>query len=160
MQEIEYRMNHHNEELDVIIVGAGFSGLYMLYKMRKMNLKALIIERASDAGGTWFWNRYPGARCDIESIEYSYSFSDELQQEWNWSNRYSDQSEILDYINYVVKKFNLKENIVFNTSVKSATFDENLKNWVIETDSKSYTSKFCVMAVSYTHLTLPTILIV
>ena len=146
MQEIEYLMNQHNEELDVIIVGAGFSGLYMLYKMRKMNLKALIIERASDAGGTWFWNRYPGARCDIESIEYSYSFSDELQQEWNWSNRYSDQSEILDYINYVVKKFNLKENIVFNTSVKSATFDENLKNWIVETDSKSYSSKFCVMA--------------
>ena len=146
MQEIEYRMNQHNEELDVIIVGAGFSGLYMLYKMRKMNLKALIIERASDAGGTWFWNRYPGARCDIESIEYSYSFSDELQQEWNWSNRYSDQSEILEYINYVVKKFNLKENIVFNTSVKSATFDENLKNWIVETDSKSYCSKFCVMA--------------
>ena len=146
MQEIEYRMNHHNEELDVIIVGAGFSGLYMLYKMRKMNLKALIIERASDAGGTWFWNRYPGARCDIESIEYSYSFSDELQQEWNWSNRYSDQSEILDYVNYVVKKFNLKENIVFNTSVKSATFDENLKNWIVETDSKSYSSKICVMA--------------
>ena len=146
MQEIEYRMNQHNEELDVIIVGAGFSGLYMLYKMRKMNLKALVIERASDAGGTWFWNRYPGARCDIESIEYSYSFSDELQQEWNWSNRYSDQSEILDYINYVVKKFNLKENIVFNTSVKSATFDENIKNWIVETDSKSYSSKFCVMA--------------
>ena len=146
MQEIECRMNQHNEELDVIIVGAGFSGLYMLYKMRKMNLKALIIERASDAGGTWFWNRYPGARCDIESIEYSYSFSDELQQEWNWSNRYSDQSEILEYINYVVKKFNLKENIVFNTSVKSATFDENLKNWTLETDSKSYSSKFCVMA--------------
>ncbi len=146
MQEIEYRMNQHNEELDVIIVGAGFSGLYMLYKMRKMNLKALIIERASDAGGTWFWNRYPGARCDIESIEYSYSFSDELQQEWNWSNRYSDQSEILDYINYVVKKFNLKENIVFNTSVKSATFDENIKNWIVETDSRSYSSKFCVMA--------------
>ena len=146
MQEIEYRMNHHNEELDVIIVGAGFSGLYMLYKMRKMNLKALIIERASDAGGTWFWNRYPGARCDIESIEYSYSFSDELQQEWNWSNRYSDQSEILEYINYVVKKFNLKENIVFNTSVKSAKFDEKLKNWIVETDSKSYSSKFCVMA--------------
>ena len=146
MQEIEYRMNQHNEELDVIIVGAGFSGLYMLYKMRKMNLKALIIERASDAGGTWFWNRYPGARCDIESIEYSYSFSDELQQEWNWSNRYSDQSEILEYINYVVKKFNLKENIVFNTSVKSATFDENLKNWILETDSKSYSSKFCIMA--------------
>ena len=146
MQEIEYRMNQNNEELDVIIVGAGFSGLYMLYKMRKMNLKALIIERASDAGGTWFWNRYPGARCDIESIEYSYSFSDELQQEWNWSNRYSDQSEILEYINYVVKKFNLKENIVFNTSVKSATFDENLKNWIVETDSKSYSSKFCVMA--------------
>ena len=146
MQEIEYRMNHHNEELDVIIVGAGFSGLYMLYKIRKMNLKALIIERASDAGGTWFWNRYPGARCDIESIEYSYSFSDELQQEWNWSNRYSDQSEILEYINYVVKKFNLKENIVFNTSVKSAKFDEKLKNWIVETDSKSYSSKFCVMA--------------
>ena len=98
MQEIEYRMNHHNEQLDVIIVGAGFSGLYMLYKIRKMNLKALIIERASDAGGTWFWNRYPGARCDIESIEYSYSFSDELQQEWNWSNRYSDQSLSLIHI--------------------------------------------------------------
>ncbi len=146
MHEIEYRMKQHNEELDVLIVGAGFSGLYMLYKMREMNLKALVIERASDVGGTWFWNRYPGARCDIESIEYSYSFSEELQQEWDWSNRYSDQSEILDYINYVVKKFNLKENIVFNTSVKSATFDQNSKNWIVETNSEKYNAKFCVMA--------------
>ena len=75
-----------NKKLDVVIVGAGFAGMYMLYKLRRLNLKVEIIERASDVGGTWYWNRYPGARCDIESIEYSYSFSEELQQDWVWSN--------------------------------------------------------------------------
>ena len=78
-----------SKKLDVIIIGSGFAGLYMLHKLREINLNAIIIEKGSGVGGTWFWNRYPGARCDIESIEYSYSFSDELQQEWNWSNRYS-----------------------------------------------------------------------
>ena len=130
----------------VIIVGSGFAGLYMLYKLREINIDAIVLEKASGVGGTWFWNRYPGARCDIESIEYSYSFSEDLQQEWNWSNRYSDQSEILDYLNHVADRFDLRKDIVFNSTVLSATYNESSKEWEIKTDSHSYKSKFCVMA--------------
>src|SRR5262245_11556610 len=85
-------------DADVVIVGAGFSGLYMLHKLRKLGLNVVIFERGSDVGGTWFWNRYPGARCDIESADYSYSFSEELQQQWRWSERYATQPEILRYV--------------------------------------------------------------
>ncbi|MBC79048.1 MAG: cyclohexanone monooxygenase [Chloroflexi bacterium] len=139
-------MNTKCKKPDVIIIGSGFAGLYMLYKLREINLEAIIIEKASGVGGTWFWNRYPGARCDIESIEYSYSFSEDLQQEWNWSNRYSDQSEILEYLNHVADKFDLRKHIVFNTTVKSATYKESSNEWEINTESSSYISKFCVMA--------------
>ena len=133
--------------LDVLIVGAGFAGMYILHKLRKLKLNVLVLEKASDVGGTWYWNRYPGARCDIESLEYSYSFSEDLQQEWDWSHRYSDQSEILKYANYVAEKFNLKNNIKFNTEVKSASYKKNLKKWkIITTSGKEYISNFCVMA--------------
>ena len=111
--------NINYKTLDVVIVGAGFAGMYMLYKLRQLDLKVEILERASDVGGTWYWNRYPGARCDIESIEYSYSFSEELQQDWVWSNRYSDQSEILSYASHVADRFDLRKDINFDTSVKS-----------------------------------------
>ena len=114
--------------LDVVIVGAGFAGMYMLYKLRQLNLDVEILERASDVGGTWYWNRYPGARCDIESIEYSYSFSEELQQDWVWSNRYSDQSEILSYAGHVADRFDLRKDINFDTSVKSAKYNSDLKS--------------------------------
>ena len=136
-----------NKKLDVVIVGAGFAGMYMLYKLRRLNLKVEIIERASDVGGTWYWNRYPGARCDIESIEYSYSFSEELQQDWVWSNRYSDQSEILSYAGHVADRFNLRKDINFDLSVNSARYDDNSKKWEIITDSnQKFTASFCVMA--------------
>ena len=143
-------MNKKNQKIsnvDVIIVGAGFAGMYILHKLIKLNLNVLVLEKASDVGGTWYWNRYPGARCDIESLEYSYSFSEDLQQEWNWSHRYSDQSEILEYANHVAEKFDLKRNIEFNTEVKSATYEKTSKNWkIITTSSKEYISNFCVMA--------------
>jgi len=139
-------MDTNLKKPDVIIIGSGFAGLYMLYKLKEINLDAIIIEKASGVGGTWFWNRYPGARCDIESIEYSYSFSEDLQQEWSWSNRYSDQSEILEYLNHVADKFNLRKHIVFNSTVLSATYKESINEWEIKTESDSYISKFCVMA--------------
>src|ERR1700688_3371841 len=93
--------------VDVAIVGAGFAGLYMLYRVRGLGLSGRIYEAGSGVGGTWVWNRYPGARCDVESMEYSYSFSDELQKEWQWTERYASQPEILRYLNYVADRFDL-----------------------------------------------------
>ena len=105
----------------------------MLYRLRKEGFKTLVLERADGVGGTWYWNRYPGARCDVESMEYSYSFSEELQQEWEWSERYSSQPEILDYANHVADRFGLRDGIEFETEVKSAKFDDVTKKWLIET---------------------------
>ena len=101
-------------DLDEIIVGAGFAGMYMLYSLNKIGLNALILEQGDGVGGTWYWNRYPGARCDISSIEYSYSFSEELHQEWEWSHKYSTQPEILEYANHVADRFHLRDKIIFN----------------------------------------------
>ena len=95
-------------DYDVVIVGAGFAGLYMLYQMKKIGLSARVFEGGDDVGGTWFWNRYPGARCDVPSMQYSYQFDEELQQEWKWPERYSAQPDILKYIDHVANKFNLK----------------------------------------------------
>ena len=92
----------------------------MLHSLNKLGVKTLIIEEGKGVGGTWYWNRYPGARCDVQSIEYSYSFSDELQQECEWSNKFSTQSEILEYANHVADRFNLREHIRFNERVLSA----------------------------------------
>ena len=112
-------------ELDALIVGAGFAGMYMLYRLRALGLKVLAVDEATGVGGTWYWNRYPGARCDVESMEYSYSFSEELQQEWEWSDRYSVQPEILEYANHVADRFNLRPLIHFNSRIKSAYYDES-----------------------------------
>ena len=116
---------------DVAIVGAGFSGLSLLYHLRKKGFTARVVDIAKDVGGTWYWNRYPGARCDTESMQYSYSFSDELQQEWNWSERYATQEEILEYINHVTSRFDLRKDISFGTRVTSASFREELNQWFI-----------------------------
>lgn len=133
--------------VDAIIVGAGFGGMYMLHSLNKLGFKAIILEEANGVGGTWYWNRYPGARCDIPSIEYSYSFSDELQQEWEWSQKYSTQPEILEYANHVADRFELKEHIRFNECVVSAQYMENSKKWKLRTSSgNTYESKYCVMA--------------
>ena len=114
----------HTSKYDIVIVGAGFAGLYALYRFRNEGYRVKVIEAGNGVGGTWFWNRYPGARCDVESMQYSYSFSDEVQQEWSWSERYAPQGEILEYVNFVADKFDLKKDIQFNTRVNTAVFDE------------------------------------
>jgi len=132
---------------DAIIVGAGFAGLYMLHRLRGMGLKARVLERGSGIGGTWYWNRYPGARCDIESLEYSYQFSEELQQQWDWSERYATQPEILRYIEHVAQRFDLHRDIQLNTRVSSAAYDAAAHCWQISTGSgESFRARFCIMA--------------
>ena len=120
--------------VDAVIVGAGFAGLYMLHKLRGLGLSARIFEAADGVGGTWYWNRYPGARVDIESQEYSYSFSDELADEWTWSERYASQPELLRYLNHVADRFDLRGDIQLKTRVTTARFDEAARRWTIETD--------------------------
>ena len=135
-------------DYDAVVVGAGFAGLYMLHRLRGMGLSARAFEAGGGVGGTWYWNRYPGARCDIMSMQYSYSFSEELDQEWSWSQKYSPQPEILDYANHVADRFDLRRDIRFDTKVTAATFEEAEKRWVIETDQgDSVTAQFFVMAV-------------
>src|SRR6266508_851589 len=119
--------------IDAIIVGAGFAGLYMLHRLRGLGLSALVYEAGRGVGGTWYWNRYPGARCDVESMDYSYSFSDELQQEWRWTERYAGQAEILRYINHVADRFDLRRDIQLETRVTAAVFDEATTRWGIQT---------------------------
>ncbi len=121
-------------ELDIVIVGAGIAGCYMLYKSRELRLEAQVFEAGDGVGGTWYWNRYPGARCDIESMEYSYQFDKELQQEWEWTERYASQPEILAYINHVADRHDLRKDIQFETRVTSAHFDEGDARWTVETD--------------------------
>src|SRR5215469_753966 len=105
------------DTFDVVIVGAGFAGMQMLYRVRELGLSVCVFEAAGDVGGTWYWNRYPGARCDVESMEYSYQFSSELQQEWEWTERFATQPEILRYANHVADRFDLRPDIQFNTRV-------------------------------------------
>lgn len=134
-------------DLDVLIVGAGFSGLYALYRLREQGRTVHVVEAAGDVGGTWFWNRYPGARCDIESLDYCYSFSDELVQEWNWTERYPAQPELLAYINHVADKFDLRRDITFGTVVTAATFDEKANTWLVVTDrGDQITARYVIMA--------------
>jgi cyclohexanone monooxygenase len=150
MTELQQNLNDKVKSpymVDVVIVGAGFSGLFMLYRLRELGFSTRVFETAADVGGTWYWNRYPGARCDIESIQYSYSFSDELRQEWHWTERYASQPEILRYLNYVTDKFNLRKDIQFNTRIAAAVFDETLSCWSIQTDCGDHISaKFVIMA--------------
>ncbi|MES2535680.1 MAG: NAD(P)/FAD-dependent oxidoreductase [Pseudomonadota bacterium] len=132
---------------DVIIVGAGFAGLFLLYRLRALGLKVQVYEAGSGVGGTWFWNRYPGARCDVESMEYSYSFSSELEQEWQWTERYAAQPEILHYINHVADRFALRDEVQLNTRVLSAGFDPATRRWTVTTDrGDTVQAQFCIMA--------------
>ncbi len=133
--------------LDVAIVGGGLAGLYAIHRLRGMGLNVRAFEAGSDVGGTWFWNRYPGARCDVESLEYSYAFSDELQQEWKWPERYGTQPEILRYINHVADRFDLRRDVQLNTRVTSAVFDGKAGEWTVTTDKGDVVrARFCVMA--------------
>jgi cation diffusion facilitator CzcD-associated flavoprotein CzcO len=132
---------------DVVIVGAGFGGLYMLHRARGVGMSARVVEAGGGVGGTWYWNRYPGARCDVESLEYSYQFSDELQQEWRWSERYASQPEILDYLNHVADRFDLRRDIQLDTRVERASFDEVADTWLIGTDDgHEMRARFLIMA--------------
>jgi len=135
------------ETYDVVVVGAGFAGMYMLHRLRGLGLSVRVYEQGGDVGGTWYWNRYPGARCDVESMQYSYSFSEELQQEWNWSERYAPQPEILKYANHVADRFDLRSDIQLNTRVDRAAFDESANAWQVATSgSKTVTAKYVVLA--------------
>ena len=136
-----------NTQLDAAIVGAGFSGLYMLHKLRGMGLSARIYEAGTGVGGTWYWNRYPGARVDIESQEYSYSFSPELDNEWVWSERYATQPELMRYLNHVADRFELRPDIQLETRVTAAHFDESSNRWKVTTDlGETISARYCVMA--------------
>jgi cyclohexanone monooxygenase len=135
------------QTLDVLIVGAGFAGLYMLYKARSMGLAARVIEAASSVGGTWYHNRYPGARVDIQSMEYSFQFSEALQQEWHWTERYAAQPELLRYANHVADRFGLRDGIQLNTRVTGATFDEKAQRWQVSAENgETWPARFLVMA--------------
>ena len=132
---------------DAVVVGAGFAGLYMLHRLRELGLSAIVFDAAADVGGTWYWNRYPGARCDVESMQYSYSFSEELQQAWQWSERYAGQPEILRYASHVADRFDLRRDIRFGTRVEEAAFDEGAGAWRVRTDRGDRVSaRFCIMA--------------
>ena len=121
--------NADAQRLDVVVVGAGFAGLYALYRLRAQGLSVRVLEAAPELGGTWYYNRYPGARCDVESVDYCYSFSDELQQGWTWTEKYATQAEILRYLNWVADKLDLRRDIAFNARVVSAVFDETTVRW-------------------------------
>jgi cyclohexanone monooxygenase len=119
---------------DAVVIGAGFAGLYMLYRLRQLGLSARVYEAGEGVGGTWYWNRYPGARCDVESMQYSYSFSEALQQQWQWTERYPKQEEILRYINHVADRFDLRRDIQVHTRVLSVVFDETTQRWTVHTE--------------------------
>ncbi len=134
------------ESVDVVVVGAGFGGLYAVHQLSKLGLSVRGIERNEGIGGTWFMNRYPGARCDVDSLDYSYSFSPEIEQEWQWSERFSTQSEILAYLNFVADRLDLRRHFALATTVQSARFDEGSDCWVVGTDRGQITAQFCIFA--------------
>ncbi len=139
--------NTRATEFDVVVVGAGFAGLYMLHRLRGLGLSAIVFEAGAGVGGTWYWNRYPGARCDVESMQYSFSFDDDLEQEWHWTELYASQPEILKYANHVADRFDLRRDIRFETRVTAANFDEVAQRWTVRTDrGHVVTARFCVMA--------------
>ncbi len=135
-------------DFDVIVIGAGFAGMYMLHRLRGLGFSARVIEAGGGVGGTWYWNRYPGARCDVESVQYSYQFDPQLEQDWEWTERYATQPEILKYANHVADRYDLRRDIQFDTRVTQATFDESDNVWVVETDRNDrLVARFVVTAL-------------
>ena len=133
-------------DLDALIVGAGFSGLYQLHCLRdRLGMKARVLEAADGVGGTWYWNRYPGARCDSESHSYCFYFSDELIDEWEWSERYPQQPEVMRYLNFVADRLDLKRDIQFGTRVTGARYDEAANLWWVSTEGgEEFSTKFLI----------------
>ncbi|VXD04234.1 Phenylacetone monooxygenase [Pseudomonas sp. 9AZ] len=140
-------MSNNSDQIDAVVVGAGFAGLYLLHKLRGLGLRVQIFDANADVGGTWYANRYPGLRCDAESVEYSYSWSEELQQEWCWSERFATQPEILSYIQHVAERFDLRRHIQFSTRVTSASFDDATDRWNVLTDQgNAVSARYFIMA--------------
>ncbi len=155
MSDSTYQQRSGDGQFDAIVIGAGVGGLYALHRLRdKLGMKVRVLEAGSGVGGTWYWNRYPGCRCDVESLEYSYSFDDALQQEWSWPERYGNQPEILQYVEHVADRFHLHRDIQFNTRVVSAAYDRATNLWTIRTDQgKRLRAPICVVATG--NLSIP-----
>lgn len=136
------------EELDAVVVGAGFSGLYMLYSLREKGFSVKVFEAGGDVGGTWYWNKYPGARCDVDSMNYSYSFDPALEQEWEWTEKYASQPEIYSYLRHVADRYDLRKDVVLRTRVTQASLDEDTSRWTVRTDQgHEVSARYCIMAV-------------
>jgi cyclohexanone monooxygenase len=136
-----------DRQIDALIVGAGFSGIYLLHRLRALGVPVLLVEAGPGVGGTWYWNRYPGARVDVRSTTYSYSFSEELEREWRWSERYAPQPEILRYINHVADRLDLRRDMQFGTRVTAARYDEASRRWRVDTDrGERFGARFLIMA--------------
>ena len=134
-------------ECDVLVVGAGFAGMYLLHKLRPLGFKVKVIEAGADVGGTWFWNRYPGARVDIQSLEYSMSFDSQLERDWTWTEKYAPQPELLKYARHIAERYDLRKDIAFETRAQSATWDEQTERWTIGTSrGETISARFYVMA--------------
>src|SRR6516162_9118460 len=123
------------QQVDVAVVGAGFAGLYLLHRLRKAGFTTTVMDEADDVGGTWYWNRYPGARCDIQTIDYSYTFDPELENAWTWSEKYATQPEILRYLGFIADRYDLRRDIRFGTKVTSATWDDAAQRWLLATSN-------------------------
>ncbi|MGH2897765.1 MAG: flavin-containing monooxygenase, partial [Solirubrobacteraceae bacterium] len=135
------------DEADVVVVGAGFAGLYMLHRLRQLGFSTRVLETADDVGGTWFWNRYPGARCDIPTTDYTYSFDPELEAAWSWTEKYATQPEILRYARFVAERYDLRRDIDFGTRVEGARWDDADQHWHLRTsDGGSIRCRYYVMA--------------
>ncbi|MEC8821639.1 MAG: NAD(P)/FAD-dependent oxidoreductase [Pseudomonadota bacterium] len=132
---------------DVLVIGAGFAGMYAIYRLRKLGLQVQVLEAGADVGGTWYWNRYPGSRCDVPSLEYSFGFSPDLEQEWDWPEVFSAQPDILNYANHIADRFDLRRSICFNTRATAVTYLEQSNQWQVDTDTgTSYHATYCIMA--------------
>ena len=135
------------QQVDVAVVGAGFAGLYLLHRLRKAGFTTVVLEEADDVGGTWYWNRYPGARCDIQTIDYTYTFDPELESEWKWSEKYATQPEILRYLGFVADRYDLRRDIRFRTKVTAARWDQATERWLLTTDNgASVSCRYYIMA--------------
>jgi len=137
-----------SNQFDALIVGAGVAGLYALHRLRDtLGMRVRVVEAGDGVGGTWYWNRYPGCRCDVESLEYSYSFDPKLEQEWSWPERYGNQGEILEYLEHVAERFDLKRDIQFETRIASARYDRNANRWTLTSEAgETYSAPICIMA--------------
>lgn len=148
VREAATERDSETTDFDAVVVGAGFSGLYMLHRLRELGLSVRVYEKGDGVGGTWYWNRYPGARCDSESHIYCYSFDEDLYEEWEWSERYPEQPEILEYLNFAADELDLRRDIAFETEVTSASYDDDAATWTVETaDGDSVETRFFISAV-------------